>query len=254
MIDLSDQTVLLIGGVNALSMGVAAAMHEAGAGVLVAYQPPLENPDVLNVVPGADVCEVTLHDPAVLAEDMADLAFQTALISPGWFAHKPFMETTPENIDAALQGNFEYATYAAQAVAKRLIERGEGGTIIFLTSVVSLTPVVHTNLAGSSLAALEVIAKMAAVDLATYGIRVNLVAAGWVEGEWAHPLLTEDGRMHIESDIPLGWVGAPRTVGEACCFLASSFSKYITGAIIPVDGGFMLTKSAGTTPYLPQEG
>ena len=254
MIDLSNQTVLLIGGVNDLMTGVAAAMHQAGAGLVVAYQPPLDDPALLDALPMADIREVTLRDPAVLAEEIAGLTFQTALISPGWFAHLPFMEATPEDIDAALQGNFEYATYAAQAVAKRLIAQGSGGTILFLTSVVSLTPWVHTNLAGSSLAALEVVAKMAAVDLAAYGIRVNLVAAGWVEGAWARPLLTEDGKMHIESDIPLGPVGAPRSVGEACCFLASPFAAYITGAILSVDGGFLLTKSAGTTPYPPRTG
>ncbi len=252
MIDLSHQTVLIIGGLNALTTGAASALHQAGARLIVAYQPPLPTPDPLTALPMANTLEVTLSDPLVLAEEIAEFSFQTVLISPGWFAHTPFMQTTPDDIDAALKLNFEYSTYAAQATARRLIEQGDGGSIIFLTSVVSLTPFVHTNLAGSSLAALEVIAKMAAVDLGPYGIKVNLVAAGWVEGEWSRPLLTDAGQMHIETDIPVGSVGSPQSIGDACCFLASSLSDYITGAILPVDGGYLLTKSTGKTPYPPQ--
>lgn len=256
--DLSTQTVLVIGGVHEVSAGVARAFHEAGARLILAYEPPppgADEPSAAGGLPGeVHRVEVPLRDPAALTAALSALTFQTAVISPGWFVHAPFMAATPEAIDAAFAHNLEYATYAAQAAARRLMAQGRGGGILFLTSVAGMMPMVHTNLTGSSLAAVEVIAKMAAVDLAPHGIRVNLVAAGWVEGAWSRPLLTPEGAMHIATDIPAGHVGTPEAVGEACCFLASPQARYITGAVLPVDGGFLLTKSAGKTPYPQQQG
>jgi 3-oxoacyl-[acyl-carrier protein] reductase len=90
---------------------------------------------------------------------------------------------------------------------------------------------------------------MAAVDLGQHGIRVNIIAAGWLSDERSKPILTEDGQLHTPEDIPLGTIGEPGDVGNLCCFLASPLSRYITGTVIPVDGGFLLTKSSAQTPY-----
>ena len=245
--DLSNQTVLLMGGLHAVSLGVARAFHQAGARLIIAYEPPLVEVEM----PPARLCETTLADSHALDETLADLTFHTVVISPGWFEHAPFMEATPADIDAAFSRNLAEATFAAQAAARRMIAQGAGGVMLFLTSVAAQTPMVHTNLTGSSLAAVEVIAQMAAVDLAPHGIRVNLVSAGWVEGAWSRPFIDAEGEMYNRSDIPAGHIGTPESVGEACCFLASSQARYITGARLPVDGGFLLTKSSAKTPYPP---
>ena len=249
MIDLSNQTVLFMGGLHDVSVGIATAFHEAGASLMVAHPPPLPYPNPLADGPPVHLYEVTQNDPRILALELSGLSFQTVVISPGWFAHAPFMQARSEDIDAAFAHNLEYATYAAQAAAKRLITQGKRGVILFISSVVGLMPLVHSNLTGSSLAAVEVIAKMAAVDLAPHGIRVNVVATGWIEGEWSRPVLTPEGEMHTASDLPAGKAGSVQSVGAACCFLASPLARDITGAVLPVDGGFLLTKSAGKTPY-----
>ena len=71
---------------------------------------------------------------------------------------------------------------------------------------------------------------------------------GWVEDEWAQPQLQAD-RDFIEEGIPLGSIAQPEAVGYVCCFLASPLATYITGAMIPVDGGYSLTQSDGDSPY-----
>jgi 2-dehydro-3-deoxy-D-gluconate 5-dehydrogenase len=245
MIDLSEQTVLIIGEIHELAMGVGHTMQQAGAKLIFASPSPI-------ALPNAETLTVTLDDPAALIAQLAQLpALNTVVISPGWFAHQTFLDTSLEDIDAAFQHNFEYPIYIIQAVARHLLQQNTGGSIVVLSSVASLKPFIHTNLAGSSLAALEVVVKMAAVDLGSAGIRVNILAAGWVNSDWSHPLLNEAGKLHIPSDIPLNQAGTPEEVGAACCFLASPLSRYITGAILPVDGGYLLTKSEGKTPYPP---
>ena len=248
MFDFSDQTVLLIGGVSDLAAGVAAVFKEAGAQLLVVYAPGA-NEEVLRTYPDAALREGALDNPVELAALLSDHVFQTVVVCPGWFKHQPFMKSEVEDIGEAYRINFEYATFAAQAAAKRLITQGNGGAMIFLSSVVSKMPLVETNLVGSSLASLEVIATMSAVDLAQHGIRVNVVAAGWVEGLWSAALVGRDGRMKEPSDIPAGKLGSAQSVGNACCFLASPMADYITGVVLPVDGGFLLTKSAVQSPY-----
>ena len=159
------------------------------------------------------------------------------------------MSSSYTDIERAYHANFEQAIYAAQAVAKRLIALGQGGAMIFLSSVVSKVPMIETNLVGSSLASIEVIATMSAIELAEYDIRVNVVAAGWIEGSWSSPLVGSNGNFREPMDIPAGKLGSAKHVGNACCFLASPMADYITGIVLPVDGGFMLTKSAVKSPY-----
>ena len=248
MFDFSNQTVLCIGGVSDLAAGVATAFSEAGAQLLIVHEAGV-NEEVLHSYPEADFMEAPLDDPEGLQSLLAHQFFRTAVICPGWFDHRPFMACDLADIEDAYRQNFEYATYGAQAAAKRLIALGEGGAMIFLSSVVSKMPMVETNLVGSSLASLEVVATMSAVDLAQHNIRVNVVASGWVEGTWSLPLLGPDGKMRESTDIPAGKIGSARSVGNACCFLASPMADYITGVVLPVDGGFLLTKSAAQSPY-----
>ena len=248
MIDFSGQTVLMIGGLSDLAAGVAAVFKEAGADLLVAYGSAGDQ-EVLSMYPASSLLKTSLEDPVAIASSLAEHTFNTAIICPGWFQHRPFMDASMIDVENAYTYNFEQTTYAAQAAAKRLIALGNGGSLIFLSSVVSNTPMIETNLVGSSLASLEVIARMAAVDLAPYGIRVNVVSGGWAEGSWSAPIVDKEGQMKEPSDIPAGRLGSVHDVGNACCFLASSIADYITGAVLPVDGGFSLTKSAVQSPY-----
>ena len=75
-----------------------------------------------------------------------------------------------------------------------------------------------------------------------------MVAAGWVAGSWAGNMLTDEGKMHQVDDIPGGKAISAEMIGDACCYLASEQAAGITGTVLPVDGGFLLTKSAALSP------
>ena len=250
MINLSGQNALIIGEMNQLAEGVASSLALAGADIFVAHKAGSVPPSWDDLQADLTIQAMDFSNPELLTKQMATLpALHTIVINPGWFAHTPFLEATPEDIEHAVTQNYEQATNIIQAAARHFIQHQIPGSIIMLSSVVSLMPFVHTNLAGSTLAALEVVTKMAAVDLGQYGIRVNIVAAGWLDDERSLPLLTENGQLHTPEDIPLRAIGQTQDVGNVCCFLASELSGYITGTVLPVDGGFLLTKSAAQTPY-----
>ena len=239
----------MLGGLHDMARHVARVFAQAGARLIFGYHTQEEAQAITTDFPTAACIETDLTAPETLSNILANQPFSITIISPGFFSHKPFMETGPAEIDAAFSANFEQATFAAQAAAKSLILRGLPGSIIFLSSVTSLMPMIETNLTGASLAAIETIAKMAAVDLAPHKIRVNVVAAGWLQNNWSEPLISSDGKMLTVSDIPVGQAGSMQSIGDACCFLASSLAAYITGIVLPVDGGFLLTKSSSKSPY-----
>lgn len=257
MIDLSGKTAIVIGGMNALAGGVALQLSVAGADIVFAHleeEEALANSLARQITTSAKrTASISFLDPAALKAQIAQLGpAQIMVITPSYFAFSPFMDTSPAHWDEALSRNYEQAVYAAQAAAQHLIAQDRGGRLIFLSSVASLMPLINRSAVGTSLAALRALAKMAAVDLAPYGITVNVIAVGWVEAEWTSQYLTPEGRAYIEQDIPVGRISTPDDVGNVCCFLASDLASYVTGATIPVDGGYLLTRAAvGKLPYPP---
>lgn len=133
------------------------------------------------------------------------------------------------------------AFMAVQAVARDLVERDAPGRIVLLSSAPSVRAVQGATLQSTAGAFLTTIAQVAAVELGPKGITVNVVAPGWIEGAASDDFV---------AGIPAGRLAKPEEVGEVCAFLASDAASYVNGAVITVDGGFSITKSAGGSPLV----
>ncbi len=227
MIDLQKKKALLLGAGGDVMDGVAEALRAAGASVV-------------------DGCvAVTAGDQPGIRAQITELGtFDIAVIQPAWRQLKSFLESTPTDWDTALALNFERPTYMAQAVARQLVENGRSGRIIFLLALQSLMPFSGAVALGTTLTMISTLAKMAAVDLAPHGITVNIVAAGWLESADFH-LLDAATQEHIRAGVPLARTGSASDAGNAAAFLASDLAGYITGIILPVEGGYTLTRSSG---------
>ena len=131
-----------------------------------------------------------------------------------------------------------------QAAAPALAERG--GAIVNVTSRLAHIGVPEMAVYGASKGALRALTHGAAVELAPLGIRVNAVAPGMTEtplfSEWiAERPDPEAARAEVEAQIPLGRLASPEDVAEAIVFLAGDGAAHITGATLPVDGGYTAT-------------
>mgnify|MGYP005844386901 CR=1 FL=1 len=254
MIDLNGKTAALVGAVSHLSIGIAGTLREAGADILFLH--PNTDTQRLSSDSRITAIDAALRPldftaPETLAESLETVAApDIVVLSPGHFQPADFLDTRPADWDAALTANFEQTTFAAQALARRMISKGAGGSMIFLSSVMALMPFMQASLIGTTLSAQWALARMAAVDLAPHRIRVNVVAVGWVEDDWTRPYLHSAGQ--ITAGIPAGRIGSPRDIGGLVAFLASDLAGYITGAVIPVDGGYMITRSDGDSPFPPR--
>lgn len=139
-------------------------------------------------------------------------------------------------IDVNLQGTFLMAREAAHA----MVATGSGGAIVNVASVAGLVGFRASNAYGVSKAAVVMLTQTLATDLASRRIRVNAVAPGFVHTPMTAELPDEIGvpKSTFERRIPMGRFGEPDEIAKAVIFLASDWASYITGAVVPVDGGW----------------
>jgi 3-oxoacyl-[acyl-carrier protein] reductase len=142
---------------------------------------------------------------------------------------------TDEDFDAVLQTNLVGAYRVARRASKGML-RLRHGRLIFISSVVAtLGSAGQTNYAAAK-AGLIGFARSTARELGSRGITANVVAPGFVETDMTNEL-AETRKDQILGQIPLGRFAAPREVAEVVTFLAGDGGAYITGAVVPVDGG-----------------
>jgi 3-oxoacyl-[acyl-carrier protein] reductase len=202
---------------------------------------------------GADADEqAALDEPAVLRERFARLPrCGQMIVLPGLHLYKRFLDTTDAEWDAVLTRNFERATWAAQAYAQGQIAAGASGSIVFVSSVAASMPFVDMSAHGTALAALRALARMAAVDLASHHITVNVVECGWLADVGAHAALlgSAEARAYVEAGTPTGRLIRTDELAGACAYLR--MARSVTGGVLTLDGGYSLTRSAGESPLPP---
>lgn len=138
------------------------------------------------------------------------------------------------HIDVNLHGSFN----VFQPVAKLMVERQCGGSIVFIGSTATEFPCDNLGAYAVAKAGVGMLARSLASELGPFGIRVNTVLPGVIETGMTAPLLDEYLNRELAiSETPLGRLGQPGEVADVVAFLASPASRYVTGASILVDGG-----------------
>jgi NAD(P)-dependent dehydrogenase (short-subunit alcohol dehydrogenase family) len=144
------------------------------------------------------------------------------------------LELTAEDFDHIFSVDVKGSFLLAQAAARAMKERGEGGSIVNVTSVHEHIPRPGFTLYAGAKAALGMISRSMALELGEHGIRVNSVAPGVIATERN----TEDAE-DLASEVPIGRAGTPEEVAALVSWLAGDESRYVTGASYVLDGGMM---------------
>jgi len=165
----------------------------------------------------------------------------TVVAGAGEIPVAPFLELTQADWESMLAG-LRQAFRAVQRSSASLVEREAPGRIILVSSTAAVRPVHGATLAATAGGFLTTLAQVAAVELGPKGVTFNVVAPGFV------------GDERFVEGTPVGRPTKGEDVAEACAFLASEGAAGVTGAVLAVDGGFSITKSAGGSPLLSQEG
>lgn len=237
--DLSAQVVMVTGAGRGLGRACAEACADAGARVIAVART------------AADLEALRASRPRAVetwAEDVRTAGFRDRLAAlprldgfvnnAGVNRPQPFLEVAARTLDEMYDLNVRSAFLAAQA-AGRLMARQGTGVIVNVTSQMG-----HVGSPGRSVYcltkhALEGLTKAMALELAPYGVRVASLAPTFVETPMTAPMLADPSFQRFVLDrIPLGRVGAPEEVAQACVFLLSRAASLVTGSSLLVDGGW----------------
>ena len=145
------------------------------------------------------------------------------------------LDMDEDEFASVVAGNLTTTFHSTQAAAARLVE---GGAIVNVASIEAFQPAAGHSHYSAAKAAVVAHTRAAALELGPAGIRVNAVAPGLIDRpglDAAWP----DGVARWQAACPLGRLGQPDDVGDACLFLASPAARWITGAVLVVDGGVL---------------
>lgn len=164
---------------------------------------------------------------------------ETLVACAGIEEHAPAHEMSEATFDKVMDVNLKGSFICAQLAGRSMIKRG-GGFVVLIGSI--LSAVAHPNDAAyvASKGGVLQLARALAIDWAKYSITVNCIGPGIVDTPLsAQSLADPDKRVALLARVPLARAAAPREIAEVAAFLASPKAAYITGAYIPVDGGWL---------------
>jgi 3-oxoacyl-[acyl-carrier protein] reductase len=224
---------LVTGGNRGIGLAIARALKTAGHDVVITYrsgQPPVGFKSVqLDVTPTQSVDKA--FDEIETQWGAPEIIVANAGITKDGLSMRMSDEDFESVIDANLTGAFRVARRSAKGLLKL-----KKGRLIFVGSVVgSLGSAGQVNY-SSSKAGLVGMARSFARELGSRGITANVIAPGFVETDMTSSL-DEKRRNEIASSVPLGRFCSAEEIADVVVFIASPQASYITGAIIPVDGG-----------------
>lgn len=243
MIDLSGRVVVVTGAGGNIGSGIARRFVEAGATVVahtraspVDHLRDLSGHSLIGVV--ADL--TTSDDPSRLVDTvMQDHGRLDALVNnAGIQPVAPLAELTDSQWSEMIDINLTAVHRLTQAAVSAMVEQGNGGSIIHISSIEGTNPAPGHGHYSVSKAGLIMHARAAALEYGPAGIRVNTVSPGLI----ARPGIASDwpeGVRRWKKACPMERLGTPEDIGDACVFLCSGLARWITGADLVVDGGVL---------------
>lgn len=151
---------------------------------------------------------------------------------------KDFTEVTDEEFARVLTTNVQAVFAMSREVVKHMLDKGSGN-IIHISSMAAQYGLPKVIAYSASKTAIDGMTRAMAVELSPKGIRVNAIAPGFIYSAMTEVALNSDPerKAKVFGRTPMGYMGQPEDIGEAAYFLASDAARYITGVVLPVDGG-----------------
>ncbi len=241
---LDGKRALVAGASSGIGFGCAVALAEAGAHVVLSAR----SGDKLDVAVAAiraegfsaealvlDIADVEATEAAVAA----GAPFQVLVNSAGIARHGPAVDTTPDDFDAVFSLNVRGAYFLTRAVARGLIEAGQRGSLINISSQMAHVGGIDRAVYSATKHAIEGFTKSMAIEWGPKGIRVNTICPTFIRTPLTDQTFANPERVQwIKDKIKLGRIGDVEDIMAAVTYLAGDAAAMVTGTALMVDGGW----------------
>jgi 3-oxoacyl-[acyl-carrier protein] reductase len=246
MLSLEGKTALVTGGGRGIGRAVCLLFARLGARVGVAYaRDDRAAEETLATVRDAGGEAVTLKADLAVEGEPERIVRETEeklgpldilVVNHGIWKPAPIESMTTAQWDEMLAANLGSARGLAAEAARRMIPRGHGTMVLIASTAGQRGEAGYSHYAASK-GALIAFAKSLAMELGPGGVRVNVVAPGWVLTDMSREVLETDQGRAVVSSVPLGRPGQPEEVAGPVAFLASDLASYMHGHVLSVNGG-----------------
>ena len=248
--DVSQEVILITGASQGLGRQFARLLSAHGAAVALAARQTSKlktlEEEIRDKGGRAVAVQMDVTDMASIpkAIDSAEAAFGPVSVlvnNAGIAIEKLAIDQTEADWDSVINANLKGAYFVATEMARRMIARQQEGNIVNIASVLGFGVMKFVSPYTISKAGIIQATKVMALELAGSRIRVNALAPGYIDTEMNHDFWSTPSGEKLTKRIPQRRIGAESDLDGAILLLASNASRYMTGSVVTVDGGFLLT-------------
>ena len=241
---LKDKTAIITGGGSGIGLATARAFCKEGAKVILFGR---QKEKLISAANELGESALIVQGDMTKNDDLDQLVNNTLknfkgidilVNSAGLFNGAPLHEISDSHWDGMMDINIRSVFQLTRRVLPIMMDQ-KSGSIIHISSILGLIAVPEVAAYNVSKGALNQFSRSIAVEYGSYGIRSNSICPGLIETNMTADLMNDASLMQEWSkEYPIGRFGKPEDVASACLFLASDESSFITGTVLPVDGGF----------------
>jgi 2-dehydro-3-deoxy-D-gluconate 5-dehydrogenase len=245
---LDGKLAIVTGSERGLGQAYAIALAQAGADILgVTYADEADETAAAVKVAGRRYVHLKANlmslepIPGIIATALKEFGRIDILVNnAGTILRNEALKFTEKEWDDVMNLNLKTVFFLSQAVAKVMVEKGQGGKIVNVASMLSFQGGIRVPSYTASKSGVKGITMAMANEWAKHGIQINAVAPGYIETMNTAPIRADEERKNsITERIPAGKWGVPADVAGAVVFLASPAADYINGYTLAVDGGWL---------------
>ncbi len=247
---LSGLNILVTGASRGIGRGAALELARAGANVGINYRSHQEEAEavadeVRRLGQKAVLLQGDVSDPksieTMLRSFLEEVGQLDGVVSNAAYSDRELMleadlEGFRRTIDVSMWGAF----YIVRAAARQMVQQGAGGSIVVVSSPHAVIPIPTSMAYNMAKAAIDHMARTAAIELAPHRIRVNVVHPGWIDTPGERKFFTEEQLEAGAQNVPWKRLGTPEEIGGLIAFLMSEKADYMTGSTVLMDGGISL--------------
>ncbi|CAN0002444.1 unnamed protein product [Phaeothamnion confervicola] len=249
--DLGGKVALVTGGNGGIGLGMAQAMAEAGANIVIWGTNTEKNDAAKSALAGLGVKVLTSKVDVSQEQQVIDAFGQavkemgrvdTVIANAGiGFGAPSFMELKIETFRKVMNVNVEGAFFTLREAARHMVAREGGGSMVGVASLAAIEGAARNQAYGASKGALISMIKGISVELARYGVRANAILPGWIATDMTEASqASQKFNDNVIGRVPIRRWGQPEDFAGVAVYLASDASRYHTGDQFIIDGGYAI--------------